>query len=358
MPGPLDGLRVVEFCGLGPGPFCGMLLADLGADVVRIDRPGTDPKGALGHHVLGRGKRVVTLDLKADRAAALDLIAHADALIEGFRPGVMERLGLGPKDAHARNPALIYGRMTGWGQTGPRAQDAGHDINYIGLTGALHAIGEDGPVPPLNLLGDFGGGAMYLAVGILAALHEVRKTGRGQVIDAAIVDGTAHLSAMIWGMVGQGAWTAERQANTLDGGAHFYRCYECADGKWLSIGPIEPKFYALLREKAGLTDPAFDAQTDPAGWPNLRARCAAMFKTRSQAEWLALLDGTDACVAPVHDFDAALADPHMQARGVFQMGKDGPEPSAAPRFSHTPAEPSHPVAEATLGDILNGWSGS
>lgn len=356
MAGPLTGLRIVEFCGLGPGPFCGMLLADLGADVVRIDRPGADPAGELGHHVLGRGKRVMTLDLKTQADAALDLIAGADALIEGFRPGVMERLGLGPDIAHARNPRLIYGRMTGWGQTGPRADQAGHDLNYIGLTGALHAIGTDSPVPPLNLVGDFGGGAMYLAVGIMAALYEARTTGVGQVVDAAIVDGTAHLSAMIWGMVGQGDWQAQRAANTLDGGAHFYRCYACADGLWLSVAAIEPKFYALLRDRIGLDDPAYDAQTDDAQWSSLSARLKTLFATQDRAYWLERLDGTDACVAPIHDFEAANADPHLTARGVFQQGTHGPEPAPAPRFSAHQLGGSRAPVPTDLSTVLTDWS--
>ena len=271
--GPLGGVRVLEFAGLGPGPFAAMWLADMGADVVRIDRPDGREPFPMRHDVLARGRRSIALDLKAeaDVARARALAGAADLLIEGFRPGVMERLGLGPEVLCADNPRLVYGRMTGWGQDGPLAGVAGHDIGYIALTGALHAIGEDAPVPPLNLVGDFGGGAMYLVAGLLAALVERGKSGRGQVVDAAIVDGTAHLMAMIYGMKASGLWQDRRAANPLDGGAHYYRCYECADGRWLAVGAIEPQFYALLMERTGADLPG---QADPARWPDQAAALA------------------------------------------------------------------------------------
>ncbi|MGB0498117.1 MAG: CaiB/BaiF CoA transferase family protein [Rubricella sp.] len=357
--GALSGVRVIEFAGLGPGPFCGMMLADLGADVVRIDRPGADPD-ALGHRVMGRGKRSILLDLKAEegRARAFALVSRADLLIEGFRPGVMERLGLGPEQALAANPALVYGRMTGWGQDGPRAREAGHDIDYIALTGALHAIGgADGPVPPLNLLGDFGGGALYLAVGLLAGLHHARVTGEGQVVDAAIVDGTVHLTAMIRDLRGAGQWRDGRGANLLDGGAHFYRCYACGDGRWIAVGAIEPQFYAAFRAGLGLDDPIFDRQNDRALWPELSARVAAVIARHPRAHWLEVFAGTDACVAPVNDWDEAARDPHMAARGVFVDGPLGPEPAPAPRMSRTPGSVGRasPAPGADTIQVLRDW---
>jgi alpha-methylacyl-CoA racemase len=298
-PGPLSGLRVVEFAGIGPGPFAAMLLADMGADIVRIDRPGTQHRAT---DVTLRGRRLVELDLKKpeDIAAALALLDQAEVLIEGFRPGVMERLGLGPEIVLGRNPRLVYGRMTGWGQEGPLAHVAGHDITYIAVAGALGAIGPAGkPVPPLNLVGDFGGGALYLCMGVLAAVIEARSSGKGQVVDTAMSDCVASLTSPFHGMLAAGAWRPEREANMLDGGAHFYGTYECADGRFIAIGAIEPQFYALLRRLAGLDDPAFDNQRDPKAWPELRAKLAAVIRTKTEAEWTALMGATDAVVAPV-----------------------------------------------------------
>jgi len=285
--GPLTGIRIVEFAGIGPGPFCGMLLSDLGADVIKLDRPG-DGKPGRKENVGDRGRRSVGLNLKdpADVEKALKLIEKADGLIEGFRPGVMERLGLGPDVVLARNPKLAYGRMTGWGQYGSLSQAAGHDLNYISLTGAVHAMGREGETvaPPLNLIGDFGGGAMYLAMGLLAAIMNVKNGGEGQVVDVAMTDGTASLLTMFYGMKAMGVWGPERQANLLDGGAHFYDTYETSDGKMVSIGSIEPQFYALLLEKAGLTDPDFQAQMDKSKWPSLKAKVAEVMKTKTRDE--------------------------------------------------------------------------
>ena len=283
--GPLAGFRIVEFAGIGPGPFACMMLADMGADVVTLDR--VDAKKNL-KSVSGRGRKVVELDLKNKEAVAqvLDLLASADALIEGFRPGVMERLGLGPDIVLAKNPKLVYGRMTGWGQEGPLAQAAGHDINYISVTGALAAIGtKDKPVPPLNLVGDFGGGALYLVVGVLAALLEASKSGKGQVVDTAMCDGAASLMSMFFDMKASGRWVEGRESNFLDGGAHFYGVYECSCGNFISIGSIEPQFYALLREHAGLSETCFDAQMDRKAWPELKAKLTEVFKTRTRDDW-------------------------------------------------------------------------
>src|SRR6201991_4159150 len=297
--GPLAGFRIVEFAGIGPGPFACMMLADMGAEVVTLDRVGAK-KNLKG--VAVRGRKVVELDLKDKAAVAqvLDLLEGADALIEGFRPGVMERLGLGPDLVLARNPRLVYGRVTGWGQDGPLAQAAGHDINYISITGALAAIGgKDRPTPPLNLVGDFGGGALYLVVGVLAALLEAKKSGKGQVVDAAMCDGAASLMSMFFELAASGRWTEERDSNFLDGGAHFYGVYECACGRFISIGSIEPQFYALLREHAGLSDVAFDAQMDRDAWPALKQSLAAIFKSKDRDEWCSIMEGTDICFAPV-----------------------------------------------------------
>ncbi|MGR4863859.1 CaiB/BaiF CoA transferase family protein [Caulobacter sp. LARHSG274] len=335
--GPLSGLKVLEFAGLGPAPFCGMLLSDLGAEVVRIDRKGGDD--GASDLVTGRGRRSVALDLKSPAAveACLKLMEGADGLIEGFRPGVMERLGLGPDLALARNPRLVYGRMTGWGQTGPYAQAAGHDINYIAITGALAAIGTaDKPTPPLNLVGDFGGGALYLAFGLLAGVIHARATGQGQVIDCAMSDGAASLMAMFYGFKAAGLWGEGRAANLLDGGAHFYDTYRCADGRWISIGAIEPRFYQLLLEKTGITDPQFQRQMDPVAWPQLRDKLAARFALKTRDDWCALLGGTDVCFAPVLDMDEAPAHPHNLARGTFVKAAGLTQPAPAPRFSATP----------------------
>src|SRR4051812_8777822 len=313
--GPLSGLRIVEFAGIGPGPFCGMLLSDLGADVIRIDRKGSGRSSPAD--VTARGRRSVALDLKSPAAVetCLKLMESADGLIEGFRPGVMERLGLGPDVALARNPKLVFGRMTGWGQTGPYAKAAGHDMNYIAITGALAAIGtQDKPVPPLNLVGDFGGGALYLAFGLLAGVIHARATGQGQVIDCAMSDGAASLMAMFYGFRAGGMWGEGRRSNLLDGGAHFYDTYQCGDGKWISIGSIEPQFYLLLLEKTGITDPQFQHQMSREEWPELREKLAAVIATKTRDDWCALMDGTDVCFAPVLTMDEAPAHAHNAAR--------------------------------------------
>ena len=359
MAGPLQGLRVIEMAGIGPAPFCAMLFADMGAEVVRIVRPGTpvDP-----FDVLARGRAALSLDLRAEGATqqVLDMVASADVLIEGFRPSVMERLGLGPAVCMARNPRLVYGRMTGWGQHGPLAQAAGHDINYIAISGALHAIGRSGdaPVPPLNLVGDFGGGAMLLAFGVLSALYESQRSGQGQVIDAAMTDGAALLSAMMYGYKSAGLWSNQRGENMLDGGAHFYDTYACADGKYVAIGAIEPQFYALLRERCGIADdPVFDAQLDTARWPLLKLRMADLFRTRTRAEWCVLLEGSDACFAPVLDWDEAPAHPHNVARATFVNVAGIVQPAPAPRFSRTPPDlPASGSAEA-VDATLRRWAG-
>lgn len=341
--GPLHGLKVIEMPAIGPAPFCGMLLADLGADVLRIDRTGdvdlglpVEPK----YELLGRGKRSLALDLKDVQAIplVLDLIGKADVLIEGFRPGVMERLGLGPDVALAKNPKLVYGRMTGWGQEGPMAMAAGHDINYIALTGALHAIGnKDGkPVPPLNLVGDFGGGSLYLAMGILAALFERLQSGKGQVIDAAMVDGAASLMTLFYGLKGAGMWSDVRGANMLDSGAPWYDSYECRDGGHVAIGSIEGKFYVELIEKLGLDPAILPKQHDRKRWPSLRAAIAAAFRTKTRDEWCAIMEGSDICFAPVLGLDEAPKHPHMATRETFVSPDGVIQPAPAPRFSRTP----------------------
>ncbi|MCU1604624.1 MAG: putative Alpha-methylacyl-CoA racemase (2-methylacyl-CoA racemase) (2-arylpropionyl-CoA epimerase) [Modestobacter sp.] len=342
--GPLRGVRVLEFAGLGPGPFCGMLLADLGADVVRIDRRG--PRGGLigalaGTSLLDRGKRSIALDLKDadDLAVVRALAARSDVLLEGFRPGVMERLGLGPEDLMAGHPALVYGRMTGWGQTGPLAGAAGHDISYIALAGALGASGrpDERPAPPVNLLGDFGGGGVFLALGALAALLHARTTGEGQVVDAAIVDGTAVLTTMLHGMLSTGSWADRRGVNLLDTGAPFYDVYRCADGAFMAVGALEEQFYAALLTGLGLAeDPALPDRTDPAAWPALRARFTEVFASRTRAQWWEVFTGTDACVAPVWSLTEAAVDPHNQEREVFTEREGVLQPAVAPRFSRTP----------------------
>ena len=326
-----------------------MMLADMGAEVVTLDRVGArkNLKSAAG-----RGRRVVEIDLK-DKAAitqVLDLLSHADALIEGFRPGVMERLGLGPDVVQARNPRLVYGRMTGWGQEGPLAQAAGHDINYISVTGALAAIGTaETPVPPLNLVGDFGGGALYLVVGVLAALLESRKSGKGQVVDAAMCDGAASLMSMFFDMTAAGRWTEQRASNFLDGGAHFYGVYECSCGHFISIGSIEPQFYTLLREHAGLSDDGFDHQMDPKAWPALKQKLVDVFKTKTRDEWCRIMEGTDICFAPVLTMKEAPEHPHMAARKTFVTRHGVTQPAPAPRFSRTPST----IRDATTADIAS-----
>ncbi|MDO5631058.1 MAG: CaiB/BaiF CoA-transferase family protein [Paracoccus sp. (in: a-proteobacteria)] len=331
----LDGLRVVEIAGLGPTPFAAMWLADHGADVIRITRPGARHVLGLERDVLDRGRDWLELDLKspAGVATARRLITRADAMIEGMRPGVMERLGLGPGD-FPENPRLVYGRMTGWGQHGPLAHSAGHDLTYLAITGALHAIGPaDHPVPPLNLLGDFAGGSMYLVAGMLAAIWRAQRTGQGQVVDAAISDGVAHLMAMISGMRAAGAWHDRRGANLLDGAAPYYTVYECADGRHLAIGAIEPQFWAELLHHLGIDPADLPDRADPGNWPAIRARLAAIIVTRSRDDWAALLEGTDACAAPVLSMDEAPHHPHMAARGSYA----GAEPAPAPRLSASPA---------------------
>lgn len=335
----LSGLRVVEFEGLGPGPFCGMLLADLGADVILIERAGGMNAGPAG--IYKRGKRSIVLDLKneAARDAALAIVATADALIEGLRPGVMERLGLGPEEARARNKKLVYGRLTGWGQTGPLSSAAGHDINYAALTGALWYAGAHdakagayAPVPPPTLVGDVGGGALYLAIGILAGVMRARETGEGTVIDAAIVDGAAHMMNLLYSLRAAGGLPEQRGGSMLDG-AHFYDAYECADGGWISIGPLEPKFYVELVQRLGLEgDPDFAGQFDQSKWPELKDRLRALFREKPRAHWTDLLHGTDVCFAPVLSPDEALNDPHMQARGVLREVGGVLQAAAAPRF--------------------------
>ena len=356
--GPLTGLKIIEFAGIGPGPFCGMLLSDLGADVVRIDRKGQG-RGSPAD-ITARGRRSVGLDLKNPAAieTCLRLFETADVVFEGFRPGVMERLGLGPDVALKRNPKLVYGRMTGWGQFGPYAQAAGHDMNYIAITGALHAIGtEDKPVPPLNLVGDFGGGALYLAFGILAGVIKARETGEGQVIDCAMSDGAASLMAMFYGFKASGAWTESRRSNLLDGGAHFYDTYQCSDGKWVSIGSIEPQFYALLLEKTGISDPAFKAQMDRGAWPDLKAKLAAVIATKTRDEWCALMEATDVCFAPVLDLDEAPRHAHNVARQTFVEVAGVTQPAPAPRFSRTPGaiQGPPPAIGAHDREALKDW---
>ena len=354
--GPLKGVRIVEFAGIGPGPFACMMLADMGAEVVQLDRVGA---GKNMKSVAGRGRKVVELDLKDKAAVAqvLDLLGSADALIEGFRPGVMERLGLGPDVVLARNPRLVYGRMTGWGQSGPLASAAGHDINYISITGALAAIGDRGkPVPPLNLVGDLGGGALYLVVGVLAALLEARTSGKGQVVDTAMCDGAASLMSMFFDMTAVGRWTEQRESNMLDGGAHFYGVYECKDGQFVSVGSIEPQFYALLRKHADLIDADFDAQMDKAQWPALKAKLAKVFKSKTRDEWSAIMEGTDICFAPVLAMSEAAKHPHMVARKVFVERHGVTQPAPAPRFSRTESTIREP-ARIELGEIAKVWSG-
>jgi alpha-methylacyl-CoA racemase len=343
--GPLAGVRVVELAGIGPGPFCAMVLADLGAEVLRVDRPAaTRPAWPT---VLARGRRSVAVDLKHPDGAGvvLDLVAAADALVEGFRPGVAERLGIGPDACLARNPRLVYGRVTGWGQEGPWRHAAGHDIDYIALAGALHPIGHAGgpPVPPLNLVGDFGGGGMLLALGVVAALLEAGRSGAGQVVDAAMVDGAALLTTQFHELLAAGLWTEERGANLLDGGAPFYGVYETADGRHLAVGALEPQFWAELLRRLGLDGGDLPAQPDRDGWPLLRERLAALFRTRTREEWCELLAGTDACVAPVLGFGEAPAHPHHRARGTFVDVGGVTQPAPAPRFSRTPCDPPTPA---------------
>ncbi|WP_421702442.1 CaiB/BaiF CoA transferase family protein [Aliiroseovarius sp.] len=358
--GPLSDLRVVEIAGLGPTPFAAMWLADMGAEVVRIERPGLKPLIPQKVDVLNRGRGFVALDLKApeDQAKARALIDRADMLIEGMRPGVMERLGLGPEAFEASNPRLVYGRMTGWGQTGPLAHSAGHDINYIALSGALHAIGGEAPVPPLNLVGDFGGGAMYLVAGLLAAVHAAGRSSKGQVVDCAITDGAAHLMAMMYSMYGSGLWVDAREANLLDGGAPFYRCYECACGGHMAVGALEAKFYAELVRLLGLDGADLPAQMDVTGWPQLREAFAARFLEKSRDDWAKTFEGTDACTMPVLTLAEAPAHPHNAARGTFVTLAEVPQPAPAPVLSDTPGKAvvGEERQPADYGALLDRWS--
>ena len=346
--GPLAGIRIIELAGIGPGPFCGMMLSDMGAEVIRVERPA--PGRPAPKDVLVRNRRSVAVDLKHPDGVetVLRLVEGADALFEGFRPGVTERLGLGPDDCLARNPKLVYGRMTGWGQDGPMAQAAGHDINYIGLSGALHAIGRPGerPVPPLNLVGDFGGGGMLLAYGMVCALLEAQRSGEGQVVDAAMVDGAASLMAMFFSFAAQGAFTDRRGTNLLDGGAHFYDTYECADGEYVCIGSIEPQFYALLVEKAGLDPQTFGAQMDAGQWPALKEQLAAVFRTKTREQWREIMEGSDVCFAPVLSIFEAPEHPHNAARGTFVEVDGITQPAPAPRFSRSAPEIRGPAPAA------------
>jgi alpha-methylacyl-CoA racemase len=342
--GPLQGVKIIELAGIGPGPFAGMLLSDMGADVVRIDRAQqvTGDFSKPNRDSMYRGRRSIGVDLKHPDGveAVLQLVESADALFEGFRPGVTERLGLGPDVCLARNPKLVYGRMTGWGQDGPYAQAAGHDINYIALAGALAHFGREGgkPTPPINLVGDFGGGGMFLAFGVVCGILEAQRSGRGQVIDAAMVDGSAILMSMMWGLKAIGFWDEAMGVNVLDTGAPFYDTYETKDGKFVSLGSLEPQFYAELVNRLGLADAGLPAQMDRAGWPELRERFTALFKTKTRDEWSAILEHSDACFAPVLTMSEAVEHPHIKARGtvINRAGVDQPAP--APRFSRTAAE--------------------
>jgi alpha-methylacyl-CoA racemase len=365
--GPLAGVKVVEIAGIGPGPFAAMMLADMGADVVRVDRaasahggdPGTPPKD-----VMNRGRRSVAVDLKHPDGVAtvLELVQGADALIEGFRPGVMERLGLGPDACLARNPRLVFGRMTGWGQDGPMAAMAGHDMNYISIAGVLGAIGrpDERPQPPLNLVGDFGGGGLLMAFGVVCGVLEARTSGQGQVIDAAMVDGSAVLTTFIHGFMAMGIWQDERGVNMLDTGAHYYEVYECADGRFLSVGAIEPQFYAVLMEKTGLAgDPDFAKQNDKSMWPALKERLAEVIATRTRDEWATIFDGTDGCVVPVLGLGEAPTHPHNTARRSFVTLDGVTQPAPAPRFSRTEATVQRPPAHVGqhTDEVLADWAG-
>ncbi|MAK34285.1 MAG: carnitine dehydratase [Acidiferrobacter sp.] len=358
--GPLNGYRIVEMAGLGPAPFCAMLLSDMGADVVRIDREGGSNPLDLKIDVLNRGRRSVALNLKTPEgiATAFALIARADAVIEGYRPGVMERLGLGPEECLAKNPRLVYGRMTGWGQEGPLAHAAGHDINYIALTGVLDAIGTDESVtPPLNLIGDFGGGALYLAFGVVCALLEARASGEGQVVDAAMVDGAAHLMTMMYGLSQQGKWTDKRQDNLLDGGAHFYGAFECSDGKWIAIGSIEPQFYRLLLDTLGIDPDAEGVSQSKEDWQRMREQLRQTFLREPQSHWCELMEGTDICFAPVLSMADAPEHPHNKDRSVFVKDFGITQPGPAPRFSRTPGSIRRPPPQPGehTAEVLEEW---
>jgi alpha-methylacyl-CoA racemase len=364
MPGPLTGIKVLELEAIGPAPFAGMLLADMGADVLVIDRPDAADLGLKRERkndVMLRGKRSVTLDLKKEAAkeAALQLISRADVLIEGFRPGVMERLGLGPDAALARNPRLVYGRMTGWGQSGPMAPRAGHDINYIALAGVLHAFGRKGeaPVPPLNLVGDFGGGGMLLAFGVTTALVEAQRSGRGQVVDAAMVEGASLLAAMFAGLLKSGQWSEARGENILDTGAPWYNVYETSDGKYVSIGSIEARFFGELLDRLRIAEDRFPRQYDHARWPEMKAILEKTFKSKTRDEWCRVFEGSDACFAPVLSFSEARNDPHNRARDSFVSVGGFEQPAPAPRFSRTPPQVRRPAPERGEGGsaALKDW---
>lgn len=338
--GPLAGFRIIELAGIGPGPFCGMMLSDMGAEVIRVDRIAAEPRRP--RDVLARNRRSIAIDLKKPEGVelVLRLCEQCNALFEGFRPGVTERMGLGPEDCMARNPKLVYGRMTGWGQEGPLAQAAGHDINYIGLAGALHAIGRKGerPVPPLNLIGDFGGGGMLLAYGLVCGLLEAERSGKGQVVDAAMVDGTAALMAMFFSMGAGGGFNDERGTNMLDSGAHFYDTYETKDGKFVCVGSIEPQFYALLVEKGGLDSDRFGDQMDRSRWPEYKQELEQVFRAKTRDEWCEIMEGSDVCFAPVLSIFEAPQHPHNQYRSTFVEIDGVVQPAPAPRFSRTPAQ--------------------
>jgi alpha-methylacyl-CoA racemase len=358
--GPLQGKKIIEIGGIGPGPFCGMLLADMGADLVCVERAGPQPLDTQTN-VMRRGKRSIELDLKqpADRETLLRLVERADALFEGFRPGVMESLGLGPEECLERNQRLVYGRMTGWGQSGPLAKSAGHDINYISLTGVLHANGPRGgkPAPPMPPVGDFGGGAMCLAFGLVCALLEAQESGQGQVVDAAMTDGSALLMSLFHSLDAEGRWVQQRGSNLLDGGAHFYGVYQTSDGKYVSLGSIEPQFYAELVRIAGLDPADFSAQMDSGRWPELQQKLEALFRTRTRDEWCRLMEGTDVCFAPVLDLHEAPNHPHNRARGTYIEVDGMIQPGPAPRFSRTSPSVAHAPHRpgADTDEILKDW---
>jgi alpha-methylacyl-CoA racemase len=361
--GPLSGIKVVEIASIGPGPMCAMLLSDLGATVLRVDRAsavGVEPAMAPQFATLQRGRQSIAVDLKNPDGVetVLQLVDGADALIEGFRPGVTERLGIGPDDCFARNPKLVYGRMTGWGQEGPMAMAAAHDINYIALTGALHAIGTpETPVPPLNLAADFGGGGVYLAFGVVSAVVEAMKSGKGQVVDAAMVDGASSLMASCYGAYAAGSHLDERGVNRLDGGCHHYNVYETSDGKFISVGSNEPQFYALLIDALGLDLENLPPQTDRDHWPEMKERVGAIFKTKTRAEWCERMEGSDICFAPVLSLAEAPEHPHMKARGTFVEIDGVVQPGPAPRFSRTPGAVQGPPAAAGqhTDEALSAW---
>ena len=358
--GPLTGIKVIEMAAIGPVPFCAMMLSDMGAEVIRIDRLSQKGSGSSAN-VLYRGRKSVAFDLKNSIAldSTLRLSDQADVILEGFRPGVMERLGLGPEVCLERNPKLIYGRMTGWGQSGPLSHAAGHDINYISIAGALGSMGyaDRPPAPPLNLIGDFGGGAMYLLAGILAAIVERNSSGKGQVVDAAMTDGTASLLSPFYGLMAMGMWSTERYSNRLDGGAFYYGSYECSDGKYISLGSLEPQFYALLLEKCGITDETFKEQSDQEAWPIKREKMEALFKTKPQQEWCGILEGTDVCFAPVLNLKEAPDHPHNKTRQTFVKVQGVTQPAPAPRFSRTQGKIQSPAALTgeNTEEVLSDW---